>query len=213
MKKYCGILALLALSACDPSMDMQGNDPREYYAEHPIKNTVETRTQTIDLHFASGEPRLSPAQTDRLSDALHGISMLAVQSIQVSFASTDENSEARKTHLAKMLRNMGYGKGEYAYKPSAKLKAGDVQLVVTYDVVVSPDCPDWRTSPVSTHSNTKQGNFGCSSEVNLGRMIADPHDLVRGTEGDISISAAKADIEIGTKKQNKIRTKNFIIIL
>ena len=47
--------------------------------------------------------------------------------------------------------------------------------------VVLPDCPDWRMSPVTTYSNTHQANFGCATTVNLGLMVADPHDLVRGT--------------------------------
>ena len=64
------------------------------------------------------------------------------------------------------------------------MKPGDVQVNVAYAVVVPPDCPDWRTSPVTTYSNTMQGNFQCSQVVNTGLMVADPHDLVRGT-GDV----------------------------
>ncbi len=49
--------------------------------------------------------------------------------------------------------------------------------------LVSPDCPDWKTSPVTTYSNTKQGNIGCATVNNLGHMIADPRDLERGSSG------------------------------
>ena len=61
-----------------------------------------------------------------------------------------------------------------------------VRIDVRYAVVVPPNCPDWRTSPVTTYSNTMlAGNFKCASVVNLGMMVADPHDLVKGT-GDVA---------------------------
>lgn len=186
--------ALLLLTGC-PGLDMQGNDPREYYAEHPIKNSIESRSKTILVHFAAGQNRLSPAETDNLSDGLHPLSMAAVESIHIGYAPVDAKNEARRAHLKKMLRNMGYAKGSYAFSPSTALTAGEMQLDISYSIVISPDCPDWRTSPVTTHSNTHQGNYGCASEVNLGMMVADPHDLVRGTEEAMpidTITAAKS---------------------
>ena len=194
MRKYYITLPLLALSACSPTMDMQGEDPKEYYAQHPIKNTIETRVQTVILQYDPNEQRLSADERERLSESLHAISMRAIQSIQVSFAGTDMTaSEERKTHLTKLLRNMGYSKGQYIYEPSSLLKPNEVKLVVIYTVVKPPEhCPDWRTSPVTTHSNTTQGNYGCASEVNLGLMVADPHDLVRGNDNDNTIDTITA---------------------
>lgn len=87
------LLPLLLLSAC-ASMDMQGNDPYNYYAEHPIENRV---------------------------------------------------------------------------GPNGEL--------------ISPDCPDWRTSPITTFSNTQQGNFGCATVTNLGLMLENPRDLEQGASG------------------------------
>ena len=194
MRKCYLTLPLLAFSACSPTMDMQGEDPKEYYAEHPIKNTIETRVQTVTLQYDPGEQRLSADERERLSDSLHKISMLAIQSIQVSFAGTDTAAnEERKKHLTKLLRNMGYSKGQYIYEPSSLLKSDEVKLVIIYAIVKPPEhCPDWRTSPITTHSNTTQGNYGCATQVNLGLMIADPHDLVRGTDEEYSIDTVTA---------------------
>ncbi len=46
-------------------------------------------------------------------------------------------------------------------------------------------------SPVTTYSNTHQGNFKCAQVVNLGLMVADPHDLVKGT-GDVPTDTERA---------------------
>jgi pilus biogenesis lipoprotein CpaD len=194
--KFAGeLLVLGALAACSATEDMHGNDPRSYYAEHPIKNTIETKNVSFKVAFAAGESKLSPGEIDKLSDNLHKVSILAVELIEINFANIDKKNDARKKHLERMLRNMGYVKGDYTYGTLPELKAGQVDLKLTYAVVVSPDCPDWRLSPVTTHSNTTQGNFACATEFNLGRMVADPHDLVHGTDGDIpidTVSAAKA---------------------
>lgn len=178
------------------SLDMQGHDPIDYYAKHPIKSTIELRNRPVRVHFEPGSNRLSAAEIDRLAEELRGVSMQAVESIQVGFAKTDGKNPQRKEHLTRMLRNMGYSKGNYMFEPLPNLKKNEVQLDVTYAAVVLPDCPDWRRSPVSTYSNTSQGNFRCAYETNLGLMVADPHDLVRGSSG--------GDIPIDTKRASKV---------
>lgn len=195
MKNYAKIagnlLVLGVLSACATD-DLHGNDPRDYYAAHPIKNTIETQYKSFNVKFANGQSRLSPAEIDRLSDNLHSISVMSVDSIEITTSKADSKNEARMTHLKRMLRNMGYVKDQYNMVANDKIKAGEVALKLTYAVVVSPDCPDWRTSPNTTHSNTTQANFGCATEVNLGRMVADPHDLVRGTQGEVNMDTVTA---------------------
>jgi pilus biogenesis lipoprotein CpaD len=191
--KFAGeLLVLGTLAACSANDDMHGNDPRSYYAEHPIQNTIETKNTSFRLAFPTGESRLSPAEIDKLSDNLHRVSILSVEQIEINFANVDKKNDARKKHLERMLRNMGYVKGDYAYGTLPELKSGQVDLKLTYAVVVSPDCPDWRLSPVTTHSNTTQGNFACATEFNLGRMVSDPHDLVRGSDDDIPIDTVTA---------------------
>ena len=193
---------LLALSAC-ASQDMQGEDPRDFYTEHPIKNRIESREKQVTLHYEAGQPRLSSSEIDKLQDDLRTVSMAAVDSIQVSYSPADSsNNENRKLHLTKLLRNMGYDKGTYIYKPTTTLKNGEVRLDLSYAVVVAPNCPDWRTSPVTTHSNTTQGNFSCATQVNLGVMVADPHDLVKGT-GVVPIDTPTADKAIQDYHEGK----------
>ena len=43
--------ASLALSGCVSNWDMQGNDPKDFYAAHPIKNTLAAHEQAVLVHF------------------------------------------------------------------------------------------------------------------------------------------------------------------
>jgi len=45
-----------------------------------------------------------------------------------------------------------------------------------------PGCPIWEDETVGTPERTST-NFGCATNQNLARMIADPNDLVLGQSG------------------------------
>ena len=188
------VLIALALSACNIPLgaetDMQGTDPTEYYAAHPIEPKVMTRQLSQLVHFMPGEGVLSDDERDKLRDGLRMISPPAVDAILIRLAPDDKYNQARKDALAHMLSKMGYGKA-IRFEPSASVKRGTAWIDVAYLAVAVPDCPDWRMSPVTSHSNTTQGNFRCAEATNIGLMIADPHDLVRGT-GDVTIDTERS---------------------
>jgi pilus biogenesis lipoprotein CpaD len=168
------------VGACSPEMDMQGMDPREYYTQHPIENTVKTYTVSQQVRFNAGATRLDNGEVLRLKQAFRDVSPLAADGVQVQLSRTDYAQTSRRHHLTALLRSMGYSKDKITFEPSSVLARGDVQVDVQYAAVIPPNCPDWRRSPVTTYSNTTQGNFNCATTVNLGAMVADPHDLVRG---------------------------------
>jgi pilus assembly protein CpaD len=57
---------------------------------------------------------------------------------------------------------------------------GAVQISVGRYVVTPPNCPDWTKSASYDPLNHTSSNFGCATATNLGLMVADPGDLVRG---------------------------------
>jgi pilus biogenesis lipoprotein CpaD len=198
---------LLVLSACVPQLDMQGVNPQEYYAEHPIENSVEIRHAVHTMTFAAGTDRLTGDAIDALQMALVDATPTATESVTVSLAPAQMGNDKRKEHISKLLRSMGYARKQITFEAAKDTKNNTAEVDVTYAEVVSPHCPDWRTSPVTTYSNSQQGgNIGCASVVNLGRMVADPHDLVKGV-GEVSpdsarnaavISGYKKGVDLGT---------------
>lgn len=187
------MLGLSLLSACSASSDLQGRDPAEYYAQHPIENTLETRSANIATQFSPRETRLSPSEISSLRHALQDISPAAMEKITIELAAPKSLDNARQEHLRKLLRSFGY------HAPVAIVKldtigADEVIISASYVAVVPPDCPDWKMSPTTTYSNSTHTNWGCASTVNLGQMVADPHDLVKGHGNRLSSTerAAKA---------------------
>ena len=63
---------------------------------------------------------------------------------------------------------------------SAWAKNRRVEIVLERYVVTPPACPDWSRRSGRDYTNQPHSNFGCATETNLGLMIADPRDLVRG---------------------------------
>ena len=57
-----------------------------------------------------------------------------------------------------------------------------VTVAVGRYVVTPPKCPDWSKPSGFDPENTAGSNFGCATQTNLGLMVADPGDLLRGRE-------------------------------
>lgn len=61
-----------------------------------------------------------------------------------------------------------------------KGSAGNIRLIVGRYVVLPPNCPNLSRPSSSNPGNFNDSNFGCSTQRNLGLMLADPGDLLRG---------------------------------
>jgi pilus biogenesis lipoprotein CpaD len=182
MIRYFLLMLVLAMmvSAC-ATRDLQGVDPKDFYTEHPVKNTVETRHMLYTLDFSIDKNRLMGDDIDDFQSAVRDISPEAVESVVVKLSPSQMNNEARRQHITKLLRVMGYKTRAIMFESSKETHVREAQLDISYASVVLPHCPDWRTSPVTTYSNTQQANFGCASAVNLGLQVADPRDLEQGS--------------------------------
>lgn len=183
MKHFIIVSLPVLLSACVSEWDMAGQDPKDYYKEHPIVNKVETRYESHMVHFTPGTNRLTSDQIDTLMAGLSGIRSMAVESVQVQMHPSQVHNTARRDYITKLLKRQGYSKYTIMFEPSDTTARDDVNVNVAYASVISPRCPDWRTSSVTTYSNTSQAGYGCASVTNLGLMVADPRDLERGTNG------------------------------
>ena len=57
-----------------------------------------------------------------------------------------------------------------------------VTVLVQRYVVALPACPDWTEYPWTKLNNRPTSNWSCATAANFGMMVADPGDLVRGSE-------------------------------
>lgn len=176
------LMAALALAGC-AEMDLHGKDPIEYYSKdgRRIENTVKSLKASHTVRFATGETKLAQGQAEDLTEALAEVEPASAERVMITVAPSEMTDGARRKSLSKLFIRMGYAKRAISFEPSDAMSADEAQIDVTYAVVVPPAiCPDWRTSPITTFSNTRQGNIGCATTINLGQQVADPNDLKRG---------------------------------
>ncbi len=175
-----GFAVLPLLSACQ-ELDLQGNNPQEYYAANPIETKVENRHALLSAEFDGMSQVLSDAARASLSDSLSNINKRAVDGISIHFPSDIKYNVRRIASIKGLLRKSGLDM-PVSLVSDRNLEGGRIIIDISYVDVVFPDCPDWKKSPVTTYSNMVPANFGCSAAVNLGLMIDDPRDLVRGRD-------------------------------
>lgn len=171
----------LFVAGCSPELDMQGYNPQEYYKNHPIKNTVEERHTVFIMDFHEGTSRLSESEKQSFKSSLKALSPNSVDAITIRVSSKDNFRKSRIASIKNILRKSGY-KTPVQSAIQEKMPQNRMIVSIEHLSVVTPRCPDWRLSPVTTYGNTAPANYGCASTVNFGLMVEDPHDLLHGRD-------------------------------
>jgi pilus assembly protein CpaD len=92
-------------------------------------------------------------------------------------------AERRRQLVVRMLRQRGFDpRASDPLLTSARPGDGDVLVRVARYHVVLPDCPDHSRTKLSDNTNLGSSNFGCADRRNLGLMVANPRDLLRGRD-------------------------------
>lgn len=174
------LTAALMLAAC--SADTTIWTP----AAAPKANKLTLAHLTHDVAFAPSE--IEPGEEGlkgldaflRRHDVGYGDRVYVIASGRNPGAVANRRAEA----IARNLARNGIGANvladaEWAGAPDA---ADAVRVLVHRFVVVAPRCPDWSKPSDTDYGNTQASNFGCANAVNFGMMLADPRDLVEGSE-------------------------------
>jgi len=185
------VLALPFLSACTENLDFQGYSPQQYNAAHPKENKLETRHMLIDLRFKGTAKSLSSKDVHDLKLILDNINPHAVDYITLKFDKGMAHKKQRVDNVKKMLSDLGYNH-PINIIIKEKMPVNKLVVDVVHVGVIPPNCPDWRKSPVTTFSNTPHTNYSCAATVNLGLMLENPRDLVRGRDSK-SNNSERAD--------------------
>ncbi len=78
-----------------------------------------------------------------------------------------------------------------------QIQPGYVRVIVSRVTADVPECPDWSRLSQPNYNNSTSSNFGCSTNTNLARMVADPNDLLTGKTGDVAPAPANAARAVG----------------
>ena len=149
-------------------------------ARHATKVTLSRELHTV-AYTGGG---LQPGQPE-----LERITALAradsnSQPVQILYVPERGASLAprRASELQRVLQARGIAAAPPTVLDPGMAAPGSVMIAATHYVATPPNCPDWSKRSESNHDNLPPSNFGCATERNLGLMVADPADLVRGRD-------------------------------
>jgi len=193
------VLLMTVVTACAPEMS-------HWSPEQNVKrNDVRWITFQHHVSFANKGTELDEAERARLQrfltrhEAGYGDRIL-IGSRGIRATGTDvRRASRREAAVAAELRSLELPAGLLPETPARETWDGRIKIVLGRYIVIPPDCPDWTKRADGDFANRRSSNFGCATAVNLGLMVADPGDLVRGR------SAGPADGATGARRYKSYR--------
>lgn len=172
-----GIGIAMALAGCDQATPPQ---PMSVQGTAPLTIPVQKQTQTHALYLgANGQA--SPLERDRLRAFIADMAGNRPEALHVTISGAP--SAAQQRELTKLLVVDGVAPDKIAVAPPGAARSS---LAVTVDryVATPPVCNPWAsvyTASTEVNANPARAQLGCSDLNNLGAMVADPHDLIKGS--------------------------------
>jgi len=165
LRRLIALPVLLLATACAPDWSAQ---------ESPKTNQVSYTQFRHDVEFSGNADQPTTEELQRLATFMERIAL--GYGDQVRIAAGGPLDRRRAAAIAASLKRRGI---------ASELAAGDsppgrVSVAIGRHVVTPPSCPDWSRRSESDFTNLASANFGCANAANLGLMVADPGDLVRG---------------------------------
>ncbi|HXV26020.1 MAG TPA: CpaD family pilus assembly lipoprotein [Alphaproteobacteria bacterium] len=199
-----GLAALVLLVAC---ANPPGLVPYAEWRQMDPPPRIDVRDAPIvhAVNFEPGSTSLSAAEASAVAGFLSAESVEPGESVKLEAPSAGAADTDRIARRLATVRNALEQQGiSVTMAPPAApgtLGPDQIRVVASGPMVVDPPCPGYN-EPVSSYDRFGRPtmNMGCSNEINLGLMVADPNDLVRGRP------LAPADAERSSLAIQKYRT-------
>ena len=181
--RLIGIAACaLILSACEGRREITGSVPDDYRLRHPI--TLEQSARTIDVPVGIHSEKLTPANRSAISNFAREFNRERAARVQIMVpAGSDNENSARyvSRHIRKELIRAGVQAGQIETVAYSAGQATDAPVRLAYPRVEAkvPECGFYPDQLGKNYDNRSYFNFGCSTQANLARQVANPQDLVQ----------------------------------
>ena len=207
------VMAVSLVAACTPHVSSwsPSNSPKE--------NKVGWVSFSHVIAFGPGKAELSRKEQRRLRRFLAEIKVGNSDHVLVGVAGRLSDSRAAGLADRRSVRVTQFLRRNRVFPralPTGRDRApwdGSVSVVVGRYVVTTPSCPDWTKPATGDPANRVSSNFGCATTTNLGLMVADPGDLIRGRpEGPADAATATGAVRRyrgdAVKEPEQIKTKS-----
>jgi pilus assembly protein CpaD len=182
----------LGLSGCGA----MGTNTTVYSANQPV---VERINYAIDVN-ADSSSGILPNEKVRLSEWLDALKVGYGDRIAIDFGDSYSSAAAQQV-VSQMATDRGILVGDTAPLTAGRVNPGTMRVIVTRSTASVPNCPNWSKTTEANYNMANHPNYGCAVNSNMAAMIADPEDLVRGSED------RKLDSNSGTKAISAHRNK------
>jgi pilus assembly protein CpaD len=172
----------LSVSGCGPETNRL--QPYANPSLSSVNQPVVSRTDYV-LDLSTTGSGVPDSELARLDDWF--------ASLQLAYGdrvSTDGYGDpVARQDVARVAEAYGLLLADGAPVTAGRVQPGSVRVIVSRSVAEVPGCPHYDSREVGER-NTTSPNYGCATNSNLARMVADPSDLVLGRSGAAAGDAA-----------------------
>lgn len=202
--------ALIGLSCVMLTAGCASNMANYNGVELQNRNEVEMVRVPYSIHFGNEVPEMSDPEITKLNRFLATSNVAYGDEFSMDFpldrnGNLSEIDQKRQQYVSDLLKNSGLylsaNVTPYGMEPSPNTS----RLLISKYVVTPPECGDWTQNNYPNYENAPLNNLGCATQANLGRMVANPRDLVIGATG------ATSDAEQSASAVERYRTRTITV--
>ena len=199
LKASLVVAGLLASGCASYERDhvIVGSVPSDYRTAHPI--VVSESEVFEDIVVAHTMRGMSYRQENVVRDFTGRFRRSGARTMHILLPSASPNEAAAKRVAKDITQYMvgeGLDRGAIKYSSYHAADHGDSATIrLSFNAMtseVASECGKWEEDLIDTRENLNYGNYGCATQNNLAKMIANPEDLL-GPRGESEIDATRRD--------------------
>lgn len=177
------ILGGATLAGCD---HRAYHEPFLYASDHRQRHMIEVvkKPQAIKIRVSPDSGGLSSYQARKVRNFLSAYANNPQGRLVIKAPSQGVNELATQTAL-KTIRGMTkeFGLSTASMKLRTYYADGEyappIRMYFDQHIAIAPECEDWSENLAEDRENLPYPNFGCASQRNLAKMVANPRDLIK----------------------------------
>jgi len=170
------LLCATAVAGCAYPESESALDDFDYRARYPLG----VESEVVAVAFEGGAGGLMTEQEQyALSLIVADYKERGQAPLTVILGGSGLNNETLAEEIRSTAVGNGLAKSEVRVGVDPTLAADDVLISFVSHTAVVPECGYWYRESYTEWENANSVNFGCSSQHNLGLMLADPSDLTQ----------------------------------
>ncbi len=201
--------ALVSLSACKTTAEMEPVQPSSYTIRHPIVVTSDEVRLTVQ--GTRNNRGLTGSQRGRINAFVSNYRDSGAGSLKIKAPSSALNDVPAARVVAEVRRIVERNAIPRSsiqtvnYYPRKSRRSSPVILSYRHYSASTNDCGAWPESNTLTRNNQPPWSFGCATQNNLAAMVANPRDLIipRNSSG---ADAQRRDTVFGKYRQGEETT-------